>query len=35
MTMIGRSQGKHYLIYTGSQRFVRRQAAAANAAAAA
>jgi FdhD protein len=33
MTMIGRSQGKHYLIYTGSQRFVRRQAA--NAAAAA
>jgi FdhD protein len=35
MTMIGRSQGRHYLLYTGSQRFVRRQAAAANAAAAA
>jgi FdhD protein len=26
MTMIGRSQGKHYLIYTGSGRFLRRQA---------
>jgi FdhD protein len=26
MTMIGRSQGKHYLIYTGSGRFIRRQA---------
>jgi len=34
ITMIGRSQGRHYLLYTGSHRF-RRQAAPANTAAAA
>jgi len=35
ITMIGRSQGRHYLLYTGGHRFSRRQAAPANTAAAA
>jgi FdhD protein len=35
ITMIGRSQGRHYLLYTGGQRFSRQQPAPANTAAAA